>query len=149
MKILFFLIGVLFAAPVVSDPLGLWVVPAGDAVISVEAHDADYRLRLVSLMDSTQKDANNPDRSVRNSSLSGSVIGDDFRLDDGVLKGGWIYDPESGKTYKCRIQVQDDGLLSVTGYIGIPRFGRAQRWRRFEDFEASVKAMIQAVHHDQ
>lgn len=149
MRLFCFLLLVLSASPASSSPLGLWVVPGGDAVISVEADELDYRLRLIALIDPAHTDVNNPDRVLRGRSLADAVIGDEFRLDDGVLKGGLIYDPDSGKTYKCRIEVQGDGSLSVTGYIGIPKFGRSQRWRRFDEFKIDMLAMIQAVHDDE
>ncbi len=39
--------------------------------------------------------------------------------------GGRILDPENGKTYRCRIWVED-GLLKVRGYLG--PFYRTQIW---------------------
>jgi len=149
MKWFYSLFFVLLASPAVSSPLGLWVVPAGDAVISVEPADEDYRLRLIALIDPEHTDLNNPDRVLRGRALADAVIGEDFDLIDGVLKGGWIYDPDSGKTYKCRIELQEDGTLAVTGYVGIPRFGRSQRWRRFEEFKTDMLAMIEAVQTDE
>ena len=51
-----------------------------------------------------------------------------FRYDDGVWRGGRIYDPESGKTYKAIIRLGDDGRLKLRGYIGISLIGRNTVW---------------------
>jgi len=45
--------------------------------------------------------------------------------------GGEVLDPLNGKTYRCFIQVIDNGQkLNVRGYIGISLFGRTQTWLR-------------------
>lgn len=45
--------------------------------------------------------------------------------------GGEILDPLNGKTYKCIVQLFDNGQkLRVRGYIGVPLFGRSQTWLR-------------------
>ncbi|MGH8500948.1 MAG: DUF2147 domain-containing protein [Gammaproteobacteria bacterium] len=47
--------------------------------------------------------------------------------------GGQIVDPETGKIYNAKIELQDHGReLLVRGYIGIPLFGRTQTWERIE-----------------
>jgi uncharacterized protein (DUF2147 family) len=44
---------------------------------------------------------------------------------------GEILDPKNGKTYRCDIQLTDNGeKLNVRGYIGITLFGRSQTWER-------------------
>ena len=45
--------------------------------------------------------------------------------------GGEILDPETGKTYKAKMKLTDDGTkLVLRGYIGISLFGRSQTWVR-------------------
>lgn len=45
---------------------------------------------------------------------------------------GKVFDPVSGREYKCQLELAKDGtLLKVRGYIGIAIFGRTQIWRRF------------------
>ena len=47
--------------------------------------------------------------------------------------GGTILDPSSGKSYKLRMTLSDDGRqLQVRGYIGTPVLGRSQVWARVE-----------------
>lgn len=51
--------------------------------------------------------------------------------DDGQWSGGEILDPENGKTYRATMKLVDGGqTLVLRGYIGLPLFGRSQRWLR-------------------
>jgi uncharacterized protein (DUF2147 family) len=43
---------------------------------------------------------------------------------------GWVYDPESGKTYSARMALESATLLRLRGYIGIPLLGSTQLWTR-------------------
>jgi uncharacterized protein (DUF2147 family) len=47
--------------------------------------------------------------------------------DDDEWSGGKIFDPKKGKTYNCKIWL-DDGELKVRGYAG--PFFRTQTWHR-------------------
>ncbi len=52
---------------------------------------------------------------------------------DGRWSGGTIYDPNSGKTYRCIVTKVDDSTLKVRGYIGVPLLGRTETWTRKTD----------------
>lgn len=50
---------------------------------------------------------------------------------DNEWTGGEILDPETGKLYKCKMSLGDDGKkLNVRGFIGISLIGRTQTWVR-------------------
>ncbi len=50
---------------------------------------------------------------------------------DNEWTGGEILDPETGKLYKCKMSLADDGKkLNVRGFIGISLIGRTQTWVR-------------------
>jgi uncharacterized protein (DUF2147 family) len=56
-----------------------------------------------------------------------------LRRDGDTYSGGEILDPDDGKVYKCDLRLTQGGRkLEVRGYIGIPLFGRTQRWLRQE-----------------
>ncbi len=67
----------------------------------------------------------------KNQPVLGLEIVTDMKKSGDSWKGGRILDPESGKTYKCRIKLIDN-VLEVRGYIGIPALGRSQNWYRVE-----------------
>lgn len=54
-----------------------------------------------------------------------------LKKDDDEWSGGTILDPESGKTYKCKMYLEENGQkLVVRGYIGFALVGRSQTWNR-------------------
>lgn len=62
--------------------------------------------------------------------LLGLGIIRDMRRKGDQFISGTILDPESGDTYKCNLQLLDNGRLKVRGYLGISLFGRTQYWIR-------------------
>ncbi|HMB94299.1 MAG TPA: DUF2147 domain-containing protein [Rhodothermales bacterium] len=56
----------------------------------------------------------------------GMVIMWDMEQDDDEWSGGRILDPKNGKTYRCKIWIEDNGNLRVRGYLG--PFYRTQTW---------------------
>lgn len=44
--------------------------------------------------------------------------------------GGKILDPENGKTYGCKLSLEDEDTLKVRGYLGFAALGRNQFWYR-------------------
>jgi uncharacterized protein (DUF2147 family) len=54
-----------------------------------------------------------------------------MRPDGDEWSGGEILDPETGKTYRAKMRLEDGGRkLIVRGYIGFSLFGRSQTWLR-------------------
>ena len=49
---------------------------------------------------------------------------------DGGWTGGTIYDPSSGRTYRCEPRLDDDDRLRLRGYVGVTWLGRTTRWVR-------------------
>ena len=45
---------------------------------------------------------------------------------------GTIYDPNNGKTYKCKITLNNNNSLNIRGYVGTPVMGRTAVWTRVE-----------------
>ncbi|CAN5186883.1 hypothetical protein BH23BAC1_BH23BAC1_36370 [soil metagenome] len=79
------------------------------------------------------KDIHNPDPELRERDVIGMVILHDFVYDgDDTWKGGTIYDPQTGKTYQSRMNLDDQGNLQVRGYIGIPLIGRTETFTRID-----------------
>lgn len=76
-------------------------------------------------------DENNPKEERRNDPIIGLQVLQNFEKDgDNKYTGGTIYDPENGKTYKCKMTLVDEDHLDVRGYIGIPALGRTENWTR-------------------
>ena len=58
------------------------------------------------------------------------IIIDGLTKDNDTYGGGTILDPENGKTYKCRLKLDDDDsdILQVRGYLAF--FYKTQYWKR-------------------
>jgi uncharacterized protein (DUF2147 family) len=41
-----------------------------------------------------------------------------------------VYDPKSGKTYSCLMDLQGPDTIKVRGFVGIAVFGRDYIWTR-------------------
>ena len=78
-------------------------------------------------------DKNNPDPALQTRPIMGLQLMEGFKYDGkGTWKKGTIYDPDNGKTYKSKVRLGDDGVLSVRGYIGISMIGRTSKWTLVE-----------------
>ena len=81
--------------------------------------------------DRPDTDDKNPDPALRSRPLTGLELFEGFSWDgEGRWTGGTIYDPNSGKTYRCIITWVDENTLKVRGYVGIPMLGRTETWTR-------------------
>ncbi|MDH5546591.1 MAG: DUF2147 domain-containing protein [Gammaproteobacteria bacterium] len=76
-------------------------------------------------------DLKNPDPTQHDKPLIGLQIMKGFAYEgDRVWEDGEIYDPENGKTYSCKMTLENDRVLNVRGYIGISLIGRTTVWTR-------------------
>lgn len=63
--------------------------------------------------------------------IVGMTIINSMKKDGDAWDHGQILDPENGKTYKCKMRLEDGGnKLVVRGYIGVSLLGRSQTWTR-------------------
>ena len=69
----------------------------------------------------------------KNKPVIGMQIGNGLKKDGDVWSGGEILDPQNGKTYKCKVWLEDKGKkMNVRGFIGVSVLGRTQVWVREE-----------------
>jgi len=116
--------------------LGNWLTEGDKAVVEIYLCDGRYCGKIGGLKepnnpDGTDKlDTNNPDPSRRNRKIIGLNIVWGFRYDgEKRWVNGSIYDPDNGKTYSCKMNLEND-KLKVRGYVGISLFGRTTVWTR-------------------
>ena len=69
----------------------------------------------------------------KNQPFVGMVILSGLRKEGDEYIDGEILDPDSGRVYRARARIENDGnQLDLRGYIGIELFGRSQVWTREE-----------------
>lgn len=69
----------------------------------------------------------------KNKPILGMVIMENLKKDGSEYSGGTILDPESGKKYKCYIELESPDKLKLRGYIGLSIMGRTQYWIRVKN----------------
>jgi uncharacterized protein (DUF2147 family) len=116
-----------------SRILGNWLSEAKDGVIQITVGAGGlYEGRIVGGSHPGRMDEKNPDPSLRGRSLLGAVILHHLHYDGaGKWSGGLIYEPDTGRTYKCSIELIAADDLRVRGYFGISLLGKSQIWTRY------------------
>jgi uncharacterized protein (DUF2147 family) len=104
--------------------IGVYWSPKKDAKIEIYKKDNMYFGKSI-WSTIKRKDLKNPDPSLRDRYLLGVDVFTDFIYKDGTYGNGKVYDPESGKTYDCKMSFNGKSL-KVRGYIGISLFGRTE-----------------------
>jgi uncharacterized protein (DUF2147 family) len=130
----------LFAQDVTGDVIiGLWETGTGKARVNIIKSGNYYYGRIVWLREPNNEegkpkvDKNNPDETKRSAQLLGLRMLTSFEFKGNNLwEDGTIYDPESGSTYSCTINMTDNNTMNIRGYIGISAFGRTDVWKRLE-----------------
>ena len=133
---------ILFLLPVTinaQDILGKWKTiddKTGQAKSTVEIYKKDGKIfgKIIEIYDSTKRDllCYNCEGNEYNKPVLGLVIIKNLTQDGEYFENGTIFDPEEGKTYKCRLSIDEDdpNKLMVRGYIAF--FYATQYWERIE-----------------
>jgi uncharacterized protein (DUF2147 family) len=112
--------------------LGRWLTEPRDGIIEItRLADGSFQGLIIGGNAPKRLDANNPDPARRQQLLLGQIILKGLREDGAAWAGGTIYDPDSGHTYKCRIELLDRDHIKVRGFLGISLLGRSQTWSRY------------------
>jgi uncharacterized protein (DUF2147 family) len=114
------------------DIVGTWVNQAGDGLVDITEINEIYTGTISGSTDNKDRmDHHNPDPKLRHRSLLNVVVLGDFKyIGDLQWQDGWVYDPNNGKTYSCKMQLIDSQTLEIRGYIGISLFGRTETWTK-------------------
>jgi uncharacterized protein (DUF2147 family) len=113
-----------------TEIIGIYWSPKKDAKIEVFLKGQQYFGKFVWAAN-PRKDNKNPSKALQSRDLLGVEFLTGFTYDDGVYDDGEIYDPETGKTYSCKMSLEGNSL-KVRGYIGISLFGRTEYFERIK-----------------
>ena len=121
--------------------LGIWLTGNKDAKVEIYKNGDKYDGKIVWLLNPLNEegkpkvDKENPEEELQTRPILGLELLKDFEYDEDLeWEDGEIYDPKSGKTYSCNMELLEDGdTLEVRGYIGISLLGRTQTWVRVKE----------------
>jgi uncharacterized protein (DUF2147 family) len=126
----------LLAAPVVEaddSPVGLWQTiddHSGQPMSLVKISESGGKLsgKIVKLYDDPDALCTECDGDDRDAPMLGMTIMWGLERNDDAWDDGRIFDPRKGKTYNCKIWLDDGGDLTVRGSVG--PFSGTRTWHR-------------------
>ncbi|HIJ74577.1 MAG TPA: DUF2147 domain-containing protein [Candidatus Hydrogenedentes bacterium] len=124
--------------------VGTWVTGGGKSRVEITKARDRYYGKITWLKEpkypaedheagKEKRDRENPDQSKRERPILGLGLLNGFEYEGkNTWSKGTIYDPENGKTYKCKMTLRNPKTLHVRGYVGISLIGRTTVWHRYE-----------------
>ena len=135
--------GIAAQAAVNDAVLGKWTTLNGKSTVEIFTCGPKLCGKIVALKNplytessegpvgTAKVDRKNPDLKLRARPLLELQIMEDFvAAGNGAWGEGTIYDPDSGKTYRCKMKLTSSSQLEIRGYVGISLFGRTEIWTR-------------------
>jgi len=149
-KLVSFLSGILFLTSLAASAdeekeiLGIWNTTDNKIKVEIFSKNETLHGKIISLKEPVwpandekgmggkpKNDRNNPDSKLRDKPIVGLEFMSGFTYSGKKRwEGGKIYDPENGKTYKCKMTLVSTNRLDVRGFIGISIIGRTEVWTR-------------------
>lgn len=114
---------------------GLWKAIGdidGDEKAIIEIYEQDKKLfgKVIKLMPASKHTVcDQCSGDMKNKPITGMVIMQNLDITSNGGKGK-IFDPASGRTYNCYLELIDRDKLKLRAYFGIPSIGRTQYWYR-------------------
>jgi uncharacterized protein (DUF2147 family) len=117
---------------------GIWLTDQGDGAVEIKPCGEElcgtvYAIIRLPEPSRPPLDNRNERPERRSRPLCGMpVFGGMRKVGADTWDGGWIYDPNVGKTYAADLRLQGSDVLEVHGYIGVRLMGRTVLWKRAE-----------------
>lgn len=124
------------ASPALAgDPTGLWQTPTNGGQVRIERCGQALCGTLVTSShiraDADARDEHNKDAAQRNRPLRGLRMLSGFTGGPTEWRGGSVYNPEDGGTYRGTITLTNDNTLRLRGCIVAP-LCKTQTWTRVQ-----------------
>lgn len=116
--------------------VGTWLNEQKNTKLEISKSPTGYSGKIIWSADvlesdglTSKKDAKNPDEKLKQRSLIGAPILNNFIYMNGIWDEGNYYDYKSGKTYDCIIRVKKN-KMEIRSYVGITLFGKSSYWEK-------------------
>ncbi len=127
-----------------GEILGVWTTACDKGRVEIYKVGETLRGKILSLKEPNwpaddekgmgnkpKSDRNNPDPKLRDRPVVGLEFLNGFTYSGkGRWENGKVYDPENGKTYKCKMTLTSTNRLEVRGFVGFSLIGRTEVWTR-------------------
>ena len=117
-----------------NNIVGLWMPSEGTAYVKIfkEKGKEKYHGRIVWLKEPNDENGN-PKTDPEGKAILNMLNLRDFIFEDGEWVDGTIYDPKTGNTYYCTIEMLNKNKLEVRGSLDpFGLVGRTDTWVRME-----------------
>lgn len=118
-----------------SKVIGVWFNSEKTAQIEILENDAQLIGKIIWIKHEegdleSFTDVVNSDTSLRDRPLMGLTILEGLQYKNGIWSDGKIYDPQSGISYLCELQLKKKDILEIKGYLGESWVSRTVEWNR-------------------
>jgi uncharacterized protein (DUF2147 family) len=98
--------------------------------IEIYEEDGLFFGKVIKLLDKSLEICKKCKGEKKDQHLVGLTILEHLSKSDDIWKDGRVLNPSSGKTYECFLELENENILKVRGFVGIPAIGRTQYWYR-------------------
>jgi uncharacterized protein (DUF2147 family) len=117
------------------SPVGIW--KNDDATFEIFENQGKLSGKIIAMREprtpdgKDKTDIHNPDAGKRERPIIGLVFLSGFTQKSQTRwENGTIYDPKSGNTYSCSMELDGPDKINMRGFIGISLIGRTDVWTR-------------------
>jgi uncharacterized protein (DUF2147 family) len=141
-----------------ADLPGDWVTPDGSALIRIShnPNNDSYEGTITALLrpkftvadgygepGTSRLDVKNPSKAQRERPLLGLKILTGLKFVDGKWEQGKIYDPGSGRSYRCHLALASPDFIKMRGFMGFSLLGRTMYLQRAPSFRQNMQALLE------
>lgn len=135
---LFQLISIFLFAPLTlsgqNQIAGKWLSLKRDAIVEIFELSGKFYGKIIWMENTANSnqsvDSNNPEIKLRKRPLVGLVVVSNLIYRNNEWIEGSLYNPPTGKTYQCKLELPKLNTLKITTYSG--PFYTSRTWTRYE-----------------
>jgi len=132
-SVIFSLFSLSIIAQQADDITGLWKTSEKKSHIEIYRKGKQYFGKISWLKEPNDQESGKPVTGKNGDPILNMEILEGFVFDEDEWEDGTVYDPESGKTYYCSMEITEDGRLKIRGSLDpMGWVGRTDIWTRVE-----------------